>query len=523
MSLKNFIKYNKRIIFKKNKKKYFLIIDRGRVINTLFQSIYGGVINKKYNCDAKVILTNPNYMHQIFKSFGDVQFYKSSIFGSIKNIYFSIKGFFFVLKNFTIIKKRNLDWFINNFKIADINVGDLIYDTNIRYNHKYIDHKKDLKFFATILTTYVKVNLINDILKKNKIKYILMGQQCYATIGAIALRMGIKYKIKTLEPNNDFLCRQFFIEYNKNKIDFGPYNFFYRYLKNDKKLLSRLKFKNKEFDNFFYKRCLGKIKLGYSGEVDLMNANQNPNLKINRKKLLKRFDMSENRIKKIIVVAFHAFSDAPHGDGVDMIFTDYYAHAKETLNFLKTNYNKNTLYLIKPHPTRFLYNEHGLFENLFEKIINEEKNIKICPVDISTYSLIKLCDAVVTLKGTIAIEFASNGKHALTCSTTPYAKLNIINEAKTKKEYFKKIKQLSFVTKKLDYKKVIKAQKVLYLMEKNHPENYLGKSRIFDEEFLKSTRRAESIDMYFNKKFINKIKKGGFLTDKYIKNLEKII
>ena len=31
----------------------------------------------------------------------------------------------------------------------------------------------------------------------------------------------------------------------------------------------------------------GKIKLGYSGEVDLMNANQNPNLKINRKKLLK--------------------------------------------------------------------------------------------------------------------------------------------------------------------------------------------------------------------------------------------
>ena len=86
---------------------------------------------------------------------------------------------------------------------------------------------------------------------------------------------------------------------------------------------------------------------------------------------------SHNWIKKKIVVAYHAFSDAPHGDGVDMIFTDYYAHAKETLNFLKTNYNKNTLYLIKPHPTRFLYNEHGLFENLFEKLFqNCLKNFK---------------------------------------------------------------------------------------------------------------------------------------------------
>ena len=65
---------------------------------------------------------------------------------------------------------------------------------------------------------------------------------------------------------------------------------------------------------------------------------------------------------------------------------------------------------------------------------------------------------MVTLKGTIAIEFLPNGKHALTCSTT-YAKLNIMNEAKTKKEYFKKIKQLSFVTKKLDYKKVIRLKK----------------------------------------------------------------
>ena len=46
-------------------------------------------------------------------------------------------------------------------------------------------------------------------------------------------------------------------------------------------------------------------------------------------------------------------------------------------------------------------------------------------------------------------------------------------------------------------------------MEKNHPENYLGKSRILMKNF-KSTRRAESIDMYFNKNLLIKLKKVVF-------------
>ena len=124
------------------------------------------------------------------------------------------------------------------------------------------------------------------------------------------------------------------------------------------------KLNQKQFDIFFRKRCFGKIKLGYSGETDLWNANQNLDLKLSREGLIKNLRIYNKNIKKIILVAFHAFSDAPHGDGADIIFTDYYSHAKETLKFLKKQNNNNTLYLIKPHPSRFLYNEHNLFENL---------------------------------------------------------------------------------------------------------------------------------------------------------------
>ena len=523
MSFEKFIKINKKIIFKKKTKKYCLIIDRGRAVNTFYQSIYAAVINKKFNFDTKVLLSSPPRMKSLFQSFGDIDFYNSHPFGSTKNIFYLIKGLFFVLKNYPKLKKMNLDSFVKNFKICGINIGDLIYDTYIRYEHRYISPKIDSNFLIILISTFAKVHLINDLITKHNIKYILIGQTDKATIGAIARKLGIKNNIKTLEPSNDFSNRFYFIKHNKDKINYGPYNFYYRYLANDQKLLERTKINQKQFNIFFYKRCFGKIKMGYSGETDLLNANQNLKLVLNRKDLIKKLNLNFKKVDKIILVALHAFSDAPHGDGSDILFNDYYAHAKETLEFLNKQKNKRVVYLIKPHPSRFLYNEHNLFENLFEEVVHKNENIKICPVSITTHNLISLCDAAVTLRGTIAIEFVSNGKPALTCSTTPFSKLNIINEAKTKKEYFNKILKLTNNKNKLPRQKIIKAQKVLYLMELHFPENFLGESKIFNKKFLLSNRRTKSFETYFSVNFLNKIKKRGFLNDKYIKQLKKII
>ena len=524
-SNKSFLERNKKIIYNFNTNKTVLIIDRGRYISAIYQSIYSGAINKKYKYNVKAIVKNKKKILPIYKSFGDIELYGSSILSSVKSIKLGIKGFFFILKNLKTLRKKNFDWFIHHFKISNINVGDLIYDTYIRYDHKYIKPKVDLSFLKIILSTYVKLNLIRNFITNEDIKFIIVGEDSYSSIGALAIRLGIKYNIKTIEPKHDHAYRQFFTEYNKYKIKYGAYNFYYRYLKNDKSILNNFKLNNKKFQTFFDDRFKGKLKLGYTGIIDLLYANQNLKKDISKKNLLKKLDLKNKKIDKIILVGFHAFSDAPHGQETDIIFRDYYAYAKETLQFLKKSKIKNTLFLAKPHPTRFFYNEHNLFENLYKEIIDEEDNIKICPIDINTKNLLSICDGVVTLKGTIAMEFACVGKPAVTCASTPFSKLNIMNEASTKKEYFDKIKKISLNNQKLTTHKKKKAQKVLYLLENILPDNYLGYSKIFDEKYLKRVMldKEQNIEHFFNKDFIKKANRIEFLKDSHIlKLLNKI-
>ena len=529
MSLKNFLKINKKIITKKNSDKFVLVLDRGRVPNALLLSIYAAILNKKYNFNVKTILTKKEKMKSIFESFGEMKFIKSSSLGNIKNIFYCLKACFFILENFFFIKKKKFEWFINNFQINNIKVGDLIYDSYIRYNHRYIKPKIDITFLSIILTTYVKVQILSNIIKNKNLKYILIGQQMYSSLGSIALRLGIKYRIKTIEPIHYNFKDQSFIIYDKNLIYYGYNNFYYSYLKNNKKFFNKYKISEKKYNKFFFRRAKGDKNLRYTGIKDLQQANKVKNkLYLSRQKFLGQFGFKNNEKNKIILIAFHAFSDAPHGAGIDLLFRDFYAHAKETLEFLNISGDKKTLYLLKPHPSRFLYNEHNLFEDLYEEIIGrKKKNIKICPDYLNLNELTHLCDSVATLKGTIALEFISKGKPALTCGVTPFSKLDIAQEAKNKKEYFNYLKKLSFSKKKLNKNKILKAQKVLYFLENfmSNPQNYLGTSEIirFNENTIDYIRKQRKIDSYFTKEVLNKIITLGFLKDKPFVKLNKLI
>ena len=57
------------------------------------------------------------------------------------------------------------------------------------------------------------------------------------------------------------------------------------------------------------------------------------------------------------------FSDTNHGSG-KFIFRDYFQHFKKTLDIL--NNDKETLWLIKPHPSRHFFKEQGVVENEIE-------------------------------------------------------------------------------------------------------------------------------------------------------------
>ena len=50
-----------------------------------------------------------------------------------------IKSCFILLKCLINLKTRSFFWFINNFKIDKVLIGDLIYDTYINSNSNYLN------------------------------------------------------------------------------------------------------------------------------------------------------------------------------------------------------------------------------------------------------------------------------------------------------------------------------------------------------------------------------------------------
>ena len=521
-----FVKYNKKIIFKKKNKYSTLIIDRGRFLPALQTSVFASIKNKKNNHNIYTLITNPKnkYLINFYKSFGENNIFniRESFFYTI---FYTVISFIISIVNILKIKKKGIQWFIKNFRVNKILLGDLVYDSYIRFDHKYIRFKANVGFFKVLLVSVFKCLMINHYLQKLQVKTIIISQDLMATNGGIAIRLGNKKNIQVIEPACNFKRNHYFIEHTESNFKYGVDNFYYNNLKFNKKKFDKLYFSEKKINIFLKNSLEGKIEVNYTGIIDLMNANKSKKL-FNRNYLLKQLRIKNKKIDKIFLFAPHAFSDAPHGQGKEILFIDYYNHCKETLTFIKENAFKNSLCIVRPHPTRIKYGEKEIFDNLFNKIIgNTSNHVKLCPDHINTLSLLKICDHVVTLKGTIAIEFASYGKKAITCATTPFSKMGVTLEASTKLKYFENILKTcngnSFITKK--QKKI--AQKILYAMEIFTPSNMIGESKILTKELMRklSSPMKDQDHELFSEKVIKKLRKNVFTDDKYYEDLYKLL
>ena len=521
-----FLKKNKKIIFKKENNFSTLIIDRGRFLAALQSSLFASIKNKKNSHNVYTLISNPKNEDLInfYKSFGENRIFKLRS-NFIYTIFYTIISLFISLINFVKVKIKGIQWFIENFRVNKIILGDLIYDSHIRFDHKYISFNPNISFFKVLLVSVFKCLMINHFLKKLNVKTIIISQDLMATNGGIAVRLGNKNNIKVIEPACNYKRNHYFIVHTKNNFKYGVDNFYYNNLKFNKIKFNKLRFSEKKINTFLKRRLEGKIEVNYTGIIDLMNANKSKKI-FNKKDLLNQLKVKNRKINKIYLFAPHAFSDAPHGQGKEILFRDYYSHCKETLNFIKNNNFKNSLWIVRPHPTRIKYGEKKIFNDLFKKEIGKKnKQIKLCPDQINTLSLLNICDHVVTLKGTIAIEFASYGKKAITCATTPYSKMGVTLEANTKSKYFKNIikthKGNSFISKK--QKKI--AQKILYSMETFTPSNMIGNSKILTKELMRrlSSPSKDLDHELFSSETIKKLEIYGFNNDSYYNDLYKLL
>ena len=413
----------------------------------------------------------------------------------------------------TIIKinKKSLEWFIKDFQINNIKFGDLVYDTYVRNYNKYTNPKVDLIFILILFKTIFRVlNLKQNLFNKN-IKVLITGTTSYSTNGAIATRLAIKNKIKVIEP-----YFYGYVEINNNTINKGYFN---QENKRNKKKIKKISSKtaNKYFIKKFYKHVSGN----YTGRKDIFYSNKYKILKeVKKSDLFKMLNLKNFDFKKIILIASHAFSDSPHALGRDLLFNDYYQFLVETLNHLNNNNNKSILWLIKPHPSSWYYGEEGIVEKLIENLNCE--NVKLFPKKLNTANALNLCDAVVTARGTIGMEFACFGKLALTVGAAPYSSLNIAKNFKTKKEYFKYMDNMN-LTKKIEEDKKILARKLVYFLE-NRKKNFLKSSKIFDTKVLKKFNSFNPVIRFKDHHIINNqlnknLKKFKIKNDDFYKDL----
>lgn len=501
--------------------KSFLCVDRGRVDTALLCSFYSILINYKFKF-TPIILSDlkKKEIHQLYKSFGFNKFligFRYFLF-FIKPIIF-VKSFFLTSKVIFLIKKNGLYWFVNNFKLLNIRIGDLVHDQYIRNEKSYLKAKLDIKYINIIFKAIFRTLNISRIIKFNKVKYIIVGTETYAHNDAITLRLGLENNIPVIEPQ---LANLGFFRYKKHHIVHGRENIFYN---KRLKIVKNFEKNIKKIDNFLKKRLLGKGKNKYTLNHLLKKTNSKKSKYISRNKFIQSYGFQEKNIKKIILFSCHAFSDANHVLGNNFLFTDYYDHLKKTLEFVNKENNPNILWAIRPNPTSLNDDEYMDIKSLVKKFNNNK--IFLTPKRITSVNLSKICDNVITGRGTAAMEFACLGKYGIMAGSGNYSNLGFTCEFKNRKKYFQLLKNIEKISR-VPKEKIVLAKKTLYFLENNvdtffleslnnkEKKFFLKRSKFLIDESLLPNVQHDSKKSVFCKKLLNNLKNFHLNNNDYV-------
>lgn len=134
-----------------------------------------------------------------------------------------------------------------------------------------------------------------------------------------------------------------------------------------------------------------------------------------------------------VLVAMHCFTDAPHSLK-QHIFKDWLEWYRATVESIKQNTQVD--WILKRHPASFLYKEN--FDYLkAARELSSFRHIQCIfgaqKIPISKY--IEKCSGVVSCGGSVALEFAAEGKPSLLAADPPWAFLGLSHIGKTLPEY----------------------------------------------------------------------------------------
>ena len=321
-----------------------------------------------------------------------------------------------------------------NFKFEGVKYGDILHDIYLVENKCATLQKPNLKLLK-IMKKIVRLHMqYVKTIKKYNIKAVLASHRisyCACMIRAALTNNCKAYTNSGMHRNTLYVSSS-----PKNLIE-------YEYTPTKKQIEQIVDLPNElfteEYNTIKYEHIYGTTnkdaKYAFSNE----NKFYKDRLEFNNK-----YHLDSN--KKNIFIMLHAFIDHPHAHFKSMLFKDYGDWFLRTLEFAKKNDNVN--WIFKQHPSDKYYPVNDIdFNQLFTDVPD---NVKFISTEdkVDTRSLEYIADAIVTCLGSAGFEMpAFYGIPSITAGDNPYSDFSFSTRPKTKKEYFKILKELHNVTK----------------------------------------------------------------------------
>lgn len=299
---------------------------------------------------------------------------------------------------------------ILDIKIDNVLIGDLIYDTYLRYFKKPTiteinNNVKDVIYKAII----IYFNFI-ELLDTHHIKLFVTSLTSYIQHG-IPTRIFLKKNIEViLISSNQHIFQNITKEFPYHSIN---YTKFYP--------------KNFDDDRFDVKRI---FESRFKGEIDpgiTYMRNSSYSLDDNTNELRSIF----NKKNRNVIIYIHDFYDSPHINRC-LLFKDLFDFLKSILDNI--NFDTKTQFFIKPHPNS-VYNTDEILYNLVSKYKN--KNLHILNKKFSNNDIIKIKpDLIVTARGTVTIEMAYNNIPVVCLYDNPYVNFTFAHTCYSRDEFY---------------------------------------------------------------------------------------
>ena len=459
----------------KHNKKYFKEFEKysnKRNKNVIFIELYGdcsglvafsylaNLLAKKH--DARIIAVMFMLSTSKFHRFAHYVAEKFSL--SNYSVYksFNCKKFIRVLPELKIkteihIKDKNE---ILKLKYKNVLVGDLIYDSYLRFNSKATIDINDIHFKNYLVRCYAYFDSVYELCNKYNVKASVNSHSVYlgAFTGRLVAKMGGEHYCSGITHIAKFTDKEFILQrYEEYKNNF------------------------KTFSEEKQKICLEKTKKLIHDKISGKESSNMENLKFSPFSLevnsVAKNTPTEELIKESkrikVLIASHCFSDSPHGFG-NWYFPDF----TEWLNYLGEISNETDYdWYFKPHPNNVDNNK-----DFIENFLNKYKKIKLIPITTSHHDLKNKIDFVVTVWGNIAMDLAALNINVInTITNGRFSSFNFNINPKTFQEYDHLLRNLS------EDKKIEIDQNELYKCYYMHNIEY--GPNIFVKDYVSTIRK----------------------------------